>query len=93
MQENACLFWIFREKKEGRKEGKEEREGKRERRNEEKNELSPGLKLLQITTATLLYPLCICRQMCAVCLVVQSCLTVCHPLDCSPSGSSFHGIL
>ena len=31
--------------------------------------------------------------MCAVGLVVQSCLTVCHPLDCSPPGSSFHRIL
>ena len=25
--------------------------------------------------------------------VTQSCLTLCHPMDCSPSGSSFHGIL
>ena len=27
-----------------------------------------------------------------VCLVSQSCLTLCNPLDCSPSGSSVHGI-
>ena len=26
-------------------------------------------------------------------LVVQSCLTLCGPMDCSPSGSSVHGIL
>ena len=26
-------------------------------------------------------------------LVVQSCLTLCDPLDCSPPGSSVHGIL
>ena len=26
-------------------------------------------------------------------LVPQSCLTVCNPMDCSPSGSSVHGIL
>ena len=26
-------------------------------------------------------------------LVAQSCLTVCGPMDCSPSGSSVHGIL
>ena len=26
-------------------------------------------------------------------LVVQSCLTLCYPLDCSPPGSSVHGIL
>ena len=25
--------------------------------------------------------------------LLQSCLTLCHPLDCSPPGSSFHGIL
>jgi len=28
-----------------------------------------------------------------VCLVTQSCLTLCHPMDCSPPGSSVHGIL
>ena len=27
-----------------------------------------------------------------VCSVIQSCLTLCHPLDCSPTGSSLHGI-
>ena len=27
------------------------------------------------------------------CLVTQSCLTLCHPMDCSPPGSSVHGIL
>ena len=26
-------------------------------------------------------------------LVLQFCLTVCNPLDCSPPGSSVHGIL
>ena len=26
------------------------------------------------------------------CLVTKSCLTVCDPGDCSPSGSSVHGI-
>ena len=26
-------------------------------------------------------------------LVTQSCLTLCDPLDCSPPGSSVHGIL
>ena len=25
------------------------------------------------------------------CLVVQSCLTLCDPMDCSPPGSSVHG--
>ena len=28
---------------------------------------------------------------CAVCLVTQSCLTLCNPRDCSPPGSSVHG--
>ena len=27
------------------------------------------------------------------CLVSQSCLTLCHPMDCGPPGSSVHGIL
>ena len=27
------------------------------------------------------------------CLVAQSCLTPCYPMDCSPQGSSVHGIL
>ena len=26
-------------------------------------------------------------------LVAQSCLTLCNPMDCNPSGSSVHGIL
>ena len=26
-------------------------------------------------------------------LVFQSCLTLCNPMDCSPPGSSVHGIL
>ena len=26
-------------------------------------------------------------------LVAQSCPTLCHPMDCSPPGSSVHGIL
>ena len=28
-----------------------------------------------------------------LCLVTQSCLTLCDPMDCSPPGSSVHGIL
>ena len=31
-------------------------------------------------------------SMCA-CLVAQSFLTLCDPMDCSPPGSSIHGIL
>ena len=28
-----------------------------------------------------------------LCLVTQLCLTLCNPMDCSPPGSSVHGIL
>ena len=28
-----------------------------------------------------------------LCLVAQLCLTLCDPIDCSPPGSSVHGIL
>ena len=28
-----------------------------------------------------------------MCVFIQSCLTLCDPMDCSPSGSSVHGIL
>ena len=28
-----------------------------------------------------------------MCLVAQSCPTLCDPIDCSPPGSSVHGIL
>ena len=29
---------------------------------------------------------------CILCLVAQLCLTLCDPVDCSPPGSSVHGI-
>ena len=32
-------------------------------------------------------------RMCACVYVSQSCLTLCNPMDCSPPGSSVHGIL
>ena len=33
------------------------------------------------------------RKSCSCpCLVAQSCLTLCDPMDCSPLGSSVHGI-
>ena len=31
--------------------------------------------------------------MAVLCLVTQSCPTLCNPMDCSPPGSSVHGIL
>ena len=31
------------------------------------------------------------KYVCVLCLVAQSCLTLCDPVDCSPPGSSVHG--
>ena len=36
---------------------------------------------------------CVCVCVCVCVLVTQSCPTVCNPVDCSPLGSSVHGIL
>ena len=33
------------------------------------------------------------RTVCCACSVAQSCPTLCDPTDCSPPGSSGHGIL
>ena len=35
----------------------------------------------------------VCVCVCVCVLVAQSCLTLCDPMDCSPPGSSVHGIL
>ena len=36
---------------------------------------------------------CVCAGVCVcVCSVPQSCLTLCDPMDCSPPGSSVHGV-
>ena len=32
------------------------------------------------------------KYVCVVCMVVQLCLVLCNPMDCSPSGSSDNGI-
>jgi len=36
---------------------------------------------------------CVCVCVCVCMLVTQSCPTLCNPMDCSPPGSSVHGIL
>ena len=36
--------------------------------------------------------MCVCVCVCVCVLVAQSCPTVCDTMDCSPSGSSVHGI-
>ena len=54
-----------------------------------------------LTTSTtyatyLLPPLPLCKMCslarCCCCLVTKSCPTLCDPMDCSPPGSSIHGI-
>ena len=35
----------------------------------------------------------VCKQAVSSCVCAQLCLTVCDPMDCSPPGSSVHGIL
>ena len=51
-----------------------------------------GLQRLQTGGANTV-PITATRQcVCAVCLVPQSWPTVCDPLDCSPPGSSVHGV-
>ena len=37
--------------------------------------------------------ICVCACVCVCVLVILSCLTLCDPMDCSPPGSSVHGIL
>ena len=36
---------------------------------------------------------CVCVCVCVHAKSLQSCLTLCNPMDCSPPGSSVHGIL
>ena len=40
---------------------------------------------------TYTYNVCVCACVCAK--LLQSCPTLCNPMDCSPPGSSVHGIL
>ena len=39
------------------------------------------------------WPLHASASLYVLCLVTQACLTLCNPMDCSPPGSSVHGIL
>ena len=52
---------------------------------------SPALQLDSLPTELQGKPVCVC--VCMYVLVAQLCLTLCTPLDCSPPGSSVHGIL
>ena len=42
---------------------------------------------------TLVLNSCVIYLIAVSCLVDKSCLTLCEPMDCSPTGSSIHGIL
>lgn len=46
---------------------------------------------LILISATLRPGLCACVHVCVCVLVTQLCPTLCHPMDCSPLGSSLHG--
>ena len=35
----------------------------------------------------------VCVCVCVCMLVAETCLTLCKPMDCSPPGSSVHGII
>ena len=35
--------------------------------------------------------ICVCVCVCVCAISLQSCLTFCNPMDCSPPGSSVHG--
>ena len=45
------------------------------------------------TLAHLVFEYHISRSLCVCAKLLQSCLTLCNPMDCSPTGSSVHGIL
>ena len=48
------------------------------------------LRVCVVKTEAVPLPLNLC---CCCCLVAQLCPTLCDPMDCSPPGSSVHGIL
>ena len=53
-----------------------------------------GLQFIYSSTEGLLGSFQVLSVMtCYCCLVTKSCLTLCDPLDCSPPGSSVHGVL
>ena len=41
----------------------------------------------------MLYILVVIDEVCVHVKSLQSCLTLCDPMDCNPQGSSVHGIL
>ena len=56
--------------------------------------LLPGLSRIPRSKSRGLYRLFLCVCVCVcLCLVTQLCPILCDPMDCSPPGSSLHGIL
>ena len=49
-------------------------------------------KIQDFPAGTVAYIYIYIWHMVCVCSLVQSCLTLCSPMDCSPPGSSVHGI-
>ena len=47
--------------------------------------------LVFINEAIMSILLCVSRRMCLSAKSLQSCSTLCNPMDCSPPGSSVHG--
>ena len=47
----------------------------------------------QIEDNLVIVQTCFARDVVGCSLVAKSCLTLCDPMDCSPLGSSVHGIL
>ena len=52
-----------------------------------------NLPAMQKTQLCVCVCVCVCARTRACVLVTQSCLILCNPINCSPPGSSVHGIL
>ena len=52
-----------------------------------------NLQLFCKTTFLFMFPKVCFKMLCMHANVLQSCSTLCEPMDCSPLGSSVHGIL
>ena len=89
----VVFFFLGKEMKEGRKEKerrKERKEGrkkKKERSRVDRNEAVNVRVDIHVTQPSRPDPMCPS----VLCLVTQSCLTLCDPMDCSAPGSSVQG--
>jgi len=83
------LPWEGRKERERKKKGKEggKKEKKKERSRVDRNDavnVRVDIHLTQPSLPDPMYPS-------VLCLVTQSCLTLCNSMDCSAPGSSVHG--